>query len=280
MRKVPLPSINDEVTYDRISDAKNIRCKRSLKRIRKKVFPAYLTYVSVAPSVDGITPVKTTALQRSSLIHAYESATAPMKELRRELTDPVVLAVCPFCGIGESSTLDHYLPKELYPEFSIFSKNLVPSCGSCNTRKSTLVVDKDTSVRCFLHPYYDVIPKSRFVSLDLVIGKDAIALRYKMVHPSGMSSQVFDHLSSHFKRLQIADRCRKMSLFHLRDRRKAFARFFSKGGAARVSLELNDDAADLEEESGPNHWQALLYRSLADSKEFCDGGFTVLNQIQ
>lgn len=43
---------------------------------------------------------------------------------------------CYMCGGLNAGTLDHILPKDIYPEFSFFSKNLVPSC-ECNSKKNT-----------------------------------------------------------------------------------------------------------------------------------------------
>ena len=61
--------------------------------------------------------------------------------------------ICPMCGGPGTGTLDHYLPKEKYSEFSLFSKNLIPSC-SCNTlRKST--VRGVASPERVIHPCYD-----------------------------------------------------------------------------------------------------------------------------
>lgn len=61
--------------------------------------------------------------------------------------------VCLMCGGYGAGTLDHYLPKNEYPEFSIFSKNLVPAC-SCNTRRREIVKGDNTNQR-IIHPYYD-----------------------------------------------------------------------------------------------------------------------------
>lgn len=65
------------------------------------------------------------------------------------------LDFCPSCGEdGYPRTLDHYLPKEKFPEFSILSRNLSPMCDMCQGAKlaKTLTV---TGEKIFLHPYYD-----------------------------------------------------------------------------------------------------------------------------
>jgi len=65
------------------------------------------------------------------------------------------LDYCPSCGEdGYPRTLDHYLPKEKFPEFSILSSNLVPMCDTCQGEKLSKTVTDDGE-KIFLHPYYD-----------------------------------------------------------------------------------------------------------------------------
>lgn len=65
------------------------------------------------------------------------------------------LQLCPACGEdGTPNTLDHYLPKQTYPEFSITAYNLFPMCDICQGEKGTATVNA-TNERLFLHPYFD-----------------------------------------------------------------------------------------------------------------------------
>lgn len=65
------------------------------------------------------------------------------------------LQLCPACGEdGTPNTLDHYLPKQSYPEFSITACNLFPMCDICQGEKGTATVNA-ANERLFLHPYFD-----------------------------------------------------------------------------------------------------------------------------
>lgn len=281
MRHLSPPMVDDAQILDSIIAAKREPRRTVLKAIQPQVIGAYAQYVAEAPAVENLAKIDFTEPQISALIHAYAVATAPMVRLRATLMEPVIVFRCPFCGIGEASTLDHYLPKEENPQFAVLSKNLVPCCSVCNTRKSDMLLDKATSVRCFLHPYYDEVPDARFVVVDIVLHPAAIGLVFNVTRPTTMAEPTFEHLKSHFRRLRLADRYRIMSLEHLRDRRRALARFYGpEKDGQRVARELMTDANDYEQEHGPNHWRAVLYRTLAGNASFCDGGFTVLNCIQ
>lgn len=61
--------------------------------------------------------------------------------------------ICLMCGGFGLGTLDHYLPKDIYPEFSLFSENLVPACN-CNSLRGT--AHKGTAApQRVIHPYFD-----------------------------------------------------------------------------------------------------------------------------
>jgi len=64
------------------------------------------------------------------------------------------LKCCPMCGGQIGSHLDHYLPRKDYPEFSVFTPNLVPACAECNSGNKRAIYQGDTDER-FLHPYFD-----------------------------------------------------------------------------------------------------------------------------
>ncbi len=67
------------------------------------------------------------------------------------------LKCCPMCGSPMTGTLDHYLPKEEYPEFSIYSRNLVPACSACNSGSKRQTYKGAATPERFLHPYFDAL---------------------------------------------------------------------------------------------------------------------------
>jgi hypothetical protein len=176
MRKIPLLAVDDTEVFDNIAAAKHQPRRGRLQAVRADILAAYHDYEDAAPEVGSLSEDVLTAPQRAALIHAFEVETAPMVKLRGDLLKRVVAARCPFCGLSESATLDHYLPKERNPQFAVFSKNLVPCCSPCNTRKRDKVLDEDTDVRLFVHPYFDDIPATLFMRVDVTLLPDAMML--------------------------------------------------------------------------------------------------------
>ncbi len=277
MRSIPLLAVDATDVFDEIAAAKHQPRRGRLLRARVGVFAAYQGYEDAAPEVGGLDQAPLSDPQKEAMRHAFTVETAPMTRLRGDLLKRISVARCPFCGISESSTLDHYLPKEKYPEFSVFPKNLVPSCAVCNTRKRDRILDVGTNVRMFLHPCYDVIPDMAFLVVRARMEADALILSYRLTRPSGMALRTFRHLRSHFNELGLADRYRRMGLEHLGGQYPALRRAYGSGeDADRVAEKLTEVAEDFEHVSGTNYWLAKLYRALASNASFCDGGFEAI----
>lgn len=87
-------------------------------------------------SSKGVDYVVINNLYKSDLIKIYEQYFVGETKPARKIYDAILSAskeVCPFCGgVGISSVLDHFLPKALFPAFSVLPLNLVPICNDCN----------------------------------------------------------------------------------------------------------------------------------------------------
>ena len=239
------------------------------------------THHAIAPALDQILAPPISQELKSVLHHCYDADTKPFIKARATLNAPISAVRCPFCGISEASTLDHYLPKEIHPFYSVYSKNLVPCCPQCNSHKSTKIVDEQVGVRRFLHPYYDPIPAEGFLKVSVDFAADYFNVVYEVIQPVGLPVNVFHHLRSHFVELDLSDRYRSNALHRLSEDRWGFRRFFAKDNTGLLLVQqLEGLADDLAVEHGPNDWLSVLYRELSESQIFSTGGFEALFSIQ
>lgn len=281
MHRLNTPDVDDQRVYDAVCGAKKQPTKDLLIGARNQIFTAYVEYSELTPHFTGLSEVELNDLQKDALHHCYTSATKPFNELAAVLNQAISAVKCPYCSIGESSTLDHYLPREKFAQFSIYSLNLVPSCAACNTRKSDLVLDEAVSIRFFLHPYFDEIPEEPFLTLETKVLAEGLILKFNLERPATLAEIKFQHIHNHFTKLNLAERYRNMSLSHLREERKAFRRHFGKDQSSkRLAGELLKVAKEKEADYGSNYWQVVLYRSLAANTTFCGGGFEILEKLQ
>lgn len=146
-----------------------------LKNLRRFMQEQYRKY-----SVNYSDP-KSLHLPRSMQRYAallswlYESKNTSFAYVKNMRANGKRLGCCPYCGLPGNMTLDHYLPKleKGFPQFSVFSFNLVPACTDCQNVKSIFYAKKiypgrKVNAHVFrmknsnriLHPYFDQFLKN------------------------------------------------------------------------------------------------------------------------
>lgn len=90
------------------------------------------------------------------LYHQYDNSKKSMSDLRNrviEANNGEIVLKCPICELRDATDLDHYAPRQLFPEYSVHSFNLIPICHECNNKKSTKWCE--CGKRLFFNAYYD-----------------------------------------------------------------------------------------------------------------------------
>ncbi|WP_273021436.1 hypothetical protein [Rheinheimera sp.] len=175
------------------------------------------------------------------------------------------LVVCPSCGEpGRPRTLDHYLPKDIFPELAVLLLNLTPMCDWCQGEKLTGYLTEDGQKR-YIHPYFDEVNQPLFsISFSPPFATPSIGLSVKNELPEALSSLVKSHLKGvdfltrfkeYFKTryisvLRKAQKCRQPVEIGFRQ-------------TLRLLLEM-------EEEKSINSWDAVLYRSILENDELME----------
>jgi 5-methylcytosine-specific restriction endonuclease McrA len=273
MRNAILPTIDDGDMFEKIIQAKKNPTNTRLARCKSKVVSSYSSYPSNVAASRSPTPLSLTILSKDALIHAYEMLTKPRIELGRKLSQSIPR--CLLCSVNEASTLDHYFPKELYPEFSVLSKNLVPSCALCNNIKGTKL-STGANARLFVHPYYDILPNTSWLRAGVTIVSNKLNVLFTIHHPG--NSPIHDRLARHFSELRLDARYARMARDRLRGRLHAFRILYGpKRDAALVAKRLREDSESFAAADGINDWEAVLYSALSKCDPFCDGGFDVMS---
>lgn len=161
MRKLDVPLTDDRAILERLRASgagSAVAIRPHLDAMRNR----YDTYEQHNGDPWRVTLDNTFANVRDDLQHLYKKPVAALdfiKALRHSLT-----GACPVCGRDSLGTLDHYLPKADYSEFSFFSRNLVPSCDRCNNARGNDVMGPHPGQRP-LHPYYDAFAQRRIMSV-------------------------------------------------------------------------------------------------------------------
>jgi 5-methylcytosine-specific restriction endonuclease McrA len=244
-----------------------------LKNAANNVMGAYAQYHANAANLGGLAPLNSAADLENALRTNYDlmSSTGSMSELRAELMSLSPNGRCPMCGVGESATLDHYLPKSRFSEFSVFATNLVPACDSCNRRKGTGF--NVAANRQFLHAYFHHLPAVPLLVAE-VEGVGPISIDYGIADVEGVNPDISARLRYQFDKLDLRDRFRRVAGGEISDRRRALENYYgANNDSARVRFYLQREADSVVAQLGLNHWKSALFNALAQSADFCAGGF-------
>lgn len=114
--------------------------------------------------------------------------------------------VCPYCNYFARSVsqLDHYLPKAIFPSFSITANNLVPICRDCNINKGGHSPESKSNV--LLHPYYDDISEKilDFLKCEVIEDKN-IGFIFKIKRLNDWDDETFNRVKIHFEMLGLEE---------------------------------------------------------------------------
>jgi hypothetical protein len=171
MMRLGEPEYSCEQTLDACIEGitGNTELRQKLTSGKRDLISAEAQYTNAAaigelhtiPSIntDGnADPVVINGLRKSELIRIYDQYFVPERKPARKIYDALLNAAkekCPFCGgIGTPRSLDHFLPKAHFPQFSVAPRNLVPACLECNLGEKTqsFAIDAEDQI---IHPYAD-----------------------------------------------------------------------------------------------------------------------------
>lgn len=167
---------------------------------------------------------------------------------------PELFEECVYCGgVDNPSSIDHFLEKAIFPEYSLFPLNLVPVCDACNPSRTSIsggVVHK-------IHPYLsDVLDRAFLVCR--VQGGTAKGPKLKLeLDDSRLSPEESEGCRRHMHYLRINERFMRYSGRKWRRLRNVVVGY-SQTAARRYVTEEVRSVSHLH----VNYWQSVLCRAI------------------
>lgn len=214
-------------------------------------------------------------LTKKHLMDLYSDRVVPSDGRPREMYTEILREACdkcPYCaGIGSVRTLDHYLPKAIFPAFSVHPMNLIPSCRDCNAdaRDSFPSAMEEQPI----HPYLDedIFFNERWVYATVRRG-NPIMLDYFADPPTVWSEDSRRRACSHFEAGNLAVRFSVQApgeLGTLIQQRKTSLLCLSEIDFRKHLAQ----GAHFQKEP-LNGWRRTMYQALCDSDWFCSADFS------
>lgn len=216
-------------------------------------------------------PLQLTTAELADVSWAYDNKMGFKEGPARAAYDVIRGAshYCPICLARTVEALDHYLPREVYPELSITPGNLVPICSDCNTAKLAKVATGPTDQ--FLHPYFDDLGGDEWIFSSVQEVRPATVL-YSVRALPHWDSTLVARVQAHFSRFRLGELWAISAGTLLSSLRGLFEREYLRAGVAGVRAFISDEAASYWA-GGAEPWRASALDAWARSDWFCDGGW-------
>ncbi|MDD6571778.1 MAG: hypothetical protein PUF12_05230 [Thermoflexaceae bacterium] len=266
MINLPILRQNDREILKDIIKNKHEPAKTNLSNKYQNILGDYLEYYKSRHSLERITADADIDEATSKCLNdAYKSGKVidSVKAKITELMPPAIKEKCPYCMLSEPGTFDHYLGKGQFPEYSVLSKNLVPCCSKCNSKKGEKFLSANGN-RIFISFYFDKLPKSSFLVVELGVDGDVPYIK-NMYTRSNMGNSIDEIIETHFDELELFERYKnpmsnKLSLLVARIEG-------TKQSRDDIMEVIMNDIASLEKIYGPSYWECSLYRGVVNNEE-------------
>jgi hypothetical protein len=237
---------------------------RELQSILQPVLGAYGAYDANNGNAYLIRPLPNLTKTEKHALKLLYSTGVNEYEFLMLLRESGKKISCPVCGSLAGATLDHYLPKAAYPEYSVYTWNLIPACFDCNTHHNDTYAGAGISER-MIHPYYDEFVARRLLSVEIIAPFWGAKLRLVPINVDGASRDVCEwHIENVINKTSALDRIISMWGNITRDKSSARA-FFGRHEKIRnlkkaVKKKLREQDLLLGAE---NNWESALFHGIS-----------------
>jgi hypothetical protein len=209
---------------------------------------------------------------KDDLKKLYSYRNSKIQELKKTVTTTQynrIINTCQNCTINEAKTMDHVLPKEDFPEFSIHPQNLFPSCNVCNGHKSTNWVKNGHPL--FLNLYLDPLPIDQYLFVDIKIDlrKKNIETNFKLDNNSGIDKVFYSIIESHYSKLDLLNRFSNNCNDTVSELKNTIKSSLEEGIPLNTIINvIKRKCIKDRDHLGMNHWKIILTEKLVAEPKF------------
>lgn len=226
---------------------------------------------SITNTLENINPLVLENSVKDKLRNLYKLKSRAVVEVRQTVTTNTehrAINECQYCTINSVSSMDHIMPKTLFPEFSVNTQNLFPCCGECNAYKSDIWLINEE--RQFLNLYLDILPNRRYLFVELEYQNDIIYPRFYIENSNGIDETEFQLISNHYNRLHLCERFSQAShsiISELKSILTSLPRRLNLDETRSFILEVTSREMEYH---GANYWKSILQIALSEDEIFLE----------
>ena len=201
------------------------------------------------------------------IIKLYTQKFSPKDSSGRKYYDIILsnaAMYCPICGMGTANTLDHFIPKSLYPQLCITPDNLIPLCSNCNEKKRSIYSNKYLDIP--FHPYFENMPE-KWLECEIIF--ECSKINEYRFYVGNKTSKLVDKYNAHLRIYRLNETFQGFCNGEIESNYRAHKRLLDNGKDELIAR-LKETIID-NEENDCNGWKAALYRGLnRQIDEYCN----------
>lgn len=182
--------------------------------------------------------------------------------------------ICPYCGDRKIDEIDHYVPKEKYPEFTLYPANLIPICSKCNKKKLSKFINNNKE-RQFINYYYDEIGNLNFLKVDMQYKtkniENSTHVKYNLDLSGIKDTKLKKVVNNHFVNLNLLKRYEECASSEITNLVEVFSNQSCKDiiELKKICYHcMEGERNKLLKSFGVNNWKYLLYEKIMNSNFF------------
>lgn len=237
---------------------------RNLKRLCPIIQHEYSGYDTIIRQYQKKPNKSRFEKHRDLLKKFYGKAPTDLNKLIVERRNSHEYEQCPFCGRPcVPSILDHFIPKDKWPEYAIYPNNLVNQCDTCSTKKGEKYFsEKDKSAK-YIHPiYFDLLSKVEFeytIHIANPANMKVVDISLDIIIPKYYGVKKTKRVELHLSSLEV----KEYALLHAD---KTYLRWLRKAEKKKADiLSILENYIKLETKKIDNDWDICLYKAMLNN---------------
>ncbi|MPL70218.1 hypothetical protein SDC9_15973 [bioreactor metagenome] len=245
--------------------------RNKLEKIEPDIVSAYSKYKSNfdANTLHNINFDNRFSDVKNELFSLYDYQCKIIKNIRENIANQQIETIrntCQNCTIDSVGSMDHILPKNIYPEYIVNPYNLFPCCSKCNQYKS--ITNGDTK---FLNLFLDKLPEIQYLFVNVYADNDCLNFTFDLRNDNNqISSYLFTKIENHFNNLHLLERMKDCSISHLSAFISSIKPHFRRNGKEYVIDTTIESIYNNRSSYGYNYWKCSLEYGLITSDVFWD----------
>lgn len=224
-------------------------------------------------TLEAVTQYNYNTQDHSDLENCYLNSTASLGEMVKNIRlnqEKDLQGTCQYCGIQKPNTIDHYLPKSDFPEFSILALNLLPCCGDCNSKKHNYWLDQGN--RGIINFYIDNLPQIQFLFCDITFenGHGIPNVTFNLNIPTSVDARLSQIIINHFTRLELCDRYLDYTHDFITNKIDSIVSYLNSDDVNEIGDRIQKESVNLERRYGINNWRTVLTNEMSSNVEFIE----------